>query len=145
MSEKPTIDDLSRLVDQFKTEIGYTRNLPIKGPHHRYDFVDDPAKEPRYPHAGEPGCYVFFNSEGAVLYVGRSARDEGMGDRIWDPFGRRRKDGENDPFPVAKPWVKLHKPGVWAVAVPKEHWWLAMALEGFLIEEFDPPENKGRH
>jgi hypothetical protein len=27
---------------------------------------------------------------------------------------------------------------VWAIAVPDEHWWLALALEGFLTEKLLP-------
>jgi hypothetical protein len=141
----PTIVALPELIEEFQREIGYTRQLSIAGPHYRYGFAHDLGAEVQFPHACEPGCYVFFSNhdssqKGRVLYVGKGSRT--MGHRIWAPFGRQRKNGELDPFPNAKAWVKEHKPGVYAVAVPQNHWWLAMALEGFLIERFKPPENK---
>jgi hypothetical protein len=140
----PTVETLPSIIEDFKRTIGYCGNLVIAGPHHRYKFVDDLTKEVQFPHADEPGCYVFFTEmegqRGKVLYVGKGSRY--MGQRIWAPFGRQKRNGEIEPFPDAKPWVKEHRPGVYAVAVPKEHWWLAMALEGYLIETFTPPENK---
>lgn len=139
-SQARTIADLPGLVEQFCQQICYPHKLDIKGPHFRYSYEADPSKEVQFPHAEEPGCYVFANADGKILYVGKGSRH--MGQRIWAPFGRQRRDGELDLFPDALPWVKEHKPGVWAVAVPRDHWWLAMALEGFLIETINPPENK---
>ena len=133
---------IEQAVADFCRAIGYPSDrISSKGPHYRYDYADDPEKsEVQFPHAEEPGCYVFANDSGEILYVGKGSRY--MGSRIWAPFGRQGKDGEVQAFPDAKPWVMEHRPGVWAIAVPKEHWWLAAAFEGFLIERFKPPDRK---
>jgi hypothetical protein len=122
MSKPPIIDDLAEIVEEFRREIGYKCELRMMGPHHRYKYVNDPTLEVQFPHANEPGCYVFFaDKDRRVLYVGKGSRY--MGGRIWAPFGRQKRDGEVEPFPNAKPWVKEHKPGVWAIAVRQDHWW----------------------
>lgn len=135
------INRLPDTVSEFCRAISYPRDLAdnIKGPHDRYAWVGK-LGEPQLPHADEPGCYVFADAQGNILYVGKSSRREGMGDRIWEKWGRQARTGEAVPFPDAKAWVM---PGVSvrAVAVPRDHWFLAPALEAFLIDRLGPSMN----
>jgi hypothetical protein len=132
---------LAQAADKFCKAIGFnSQRLAIEGPHYRYDFSENRGLEGTFPHAGRAGCYIFANDAGDILYVGKGSRH--MGNRIWEPFGRQGNASEEELLPEAREWVKRHRPGVWAIAVPDEHWWLAMALEGFLIEELLPSQNK---
>jgi len=136
---------LEAATQDFCKAIGYPNGrFIIKGALYRYDHIKEPKKEPVLLACERAGCYILANDAGQILYVGKGSRH--MGNRIWDPFGRRGRDGEADPFPDAKAWVKEDKPGVWAICVPEEHWWLAMALEFFLIERVknsgEPLKNK---
>ncbi|HEY2837844.1 MAG TPA: hypothetical protein VGJ26_01755 [Pirellulales bacterium] len=132
---------LAEAVSEFCGAIGYPAvRLAIDGPHYRYDFVERRGDEPQYPHSDNAGCYVFADDSGKILYVGKGSRH--IGSRIAAPFGRWKRDGESEPFPDAAQWIKDNKPGVWVIAFPDEHWWLASALESFMIEKFDPPVNK---
>ena len=129
---------LESSVADFKQELGYSGHLEIADPYYAYD---DLAGTQSYPFAERAGCYVFASRDGNILYVGKGSRH--IGRRIWVPFGRVAKAGETDAFPNAKTWIKQNAPnvGVWAIAVPDNHWWLATALEGFLIQELKPSEN----
>jgi hypothetical protein len=64
---------IEQAVADFCRAIGYPSDrISSKGPHYRYDYADDPEKsEVQFPHAEEPGCYVFANDSGEILYVGK--------------------------------------------------------------------------
>jgi hypothetical protein len=131
---------LESAIAEFKLQIGYTESIEVSDPHYRFQFVSNPRGETQFPCAEKPGCYAFFSTKpapaGHVLYVGKGSRY--MGNRMWNPFGRWRKIDEKLPlpFPNAEQWIIDHQPGFVAITVPEKHWWLAMALEGFLIEHF---------
>lgn len=129
---------LESAIDRFKEAIGYRGTFSISEPYYPYE---DPDGDQRYPWPDDAGCYVYANGAGSILYVGKGSRY--MGTRIWAPIGRRGKP-EEEVYPNAKEWMKNHAPhvGVWAIKVPAEHWWLATALEGYLIETLNPSENK---
>lgn len=136
---------LSQLVFEFKSEVGYPGELNIGGPHEPYK---DPMRRVQFPYANEPGCYLFVTDAASsgietVVYVGKGSRD--IGGRIWSHLGRRARRGESELFPDAESWVKKLRPRLWSIALMnKKHWYLAAALEGFLIEQLRPLENKNK-
>jgi hypothetical protein len=81
---------------------------------------------------------VFTSGDGKTQYVGKASRY--LGNRIWWHIGRKRKSGETEACPDAEQFVKDNQPdvAVWAIALPDCHWWLALALEGFLTEKLLP-------
>ena len=130
---------LQEAITEFAKAIGYNRPLTVSDPYYPYD---NPNGDKQYPNADDPGCYVFANGSGKVLYIGKSARY--MGNRIWVHVGRKQKVNEQEIFPDAESWVKENQPdiGVWSIAVLDEHWWLASALEGYLSEKFLPERSR---
>jgi hypothetical protein len=127
---------LEECIAAFKREIGYAGAIEVSDPHYRFRFLANRKDEPHWPGADEPGCYVFFSTKPApgcqILYVGKGSRF--MGTRIWSYFGRWDMAGGPTPFPDAVDWVIAHEPGFVAITVPPSHWWLAPALESFLID-----------
>jgi hypothetical protein len=126
-------------VDQFVATIGYPRKLLVSAPYYPYD---DRNGVLQYPNSDQPGCYIYASAPGKVYYVGKASRH--LGNRIWSHIGRRRKlDEVGELYPNAENWLKKCQPdiGVWTVGVHPDHWWLASALESFLMEELRPAEN----
>jgi hypothetical protein len=129
--------ELQNWVDQFVKTIGYDhapgyQRPVVSTPCYPYD-----SGTKQYPNADEPGCYVFTNGDGKVLYVGKGSRC--MGTRMWAHTGRRGRPGE-EPYPNAVQWAKDNQSGlaVWAIPFPDSHWWVSLALEGFLTENLRP-------
>ena len=128
---------LERLLAEFAEQSGYSNLLK---PSEAYFPHRDRVGEVQYPCADEPGCYVFFDGCKAK-YVGKAARC--LGDRIWAHIGRLGKEGEAS-FPNADTWFNSSTCEIAVISIPvqDEHWWIALALEGFLVEQFFP--EKGR-
>lgn len=137
----PRIDcreKLQQFVNEFVTTIGYDKapsggQLIVTKPCYPYDLSPE-----SYENCGLPGCYVFTCGEGKPLYVGKASRY--LGNRMWAHTGRRNKGEEIDVFPTATTWAKQNSPDLtlYSVSIPDEHWWLALALEGFLTEKLLP-------
>ena len=131
---------LAIAVDEFKAAIGYKKKIRISEGYYPYDDLSGK----NYPfNSREAGCYVYAKGDKRVIYIGKSNRY--IGHRIWAHLGRKRKkDEEIDEYPNACTWIKENKPdiGVWAISVPSEHWWLSMALEGFLVSELQPERKR---
>lgn len=131
---------LAIAVSEFKTAIGYNNEIRISEAYYPYDDLNGK----NYPsNSSEAGCYVYAKGDGKIVYIGSSK--EYIGRRIWAHLGRKRnKDEENDEYPNACNRIRENKPdiGVWAISVPSEHWWLSMALEGFLISKFQPERKR---
>ena len=131
---------LQKHVDSFTKTIGYGEKLLVSDPYYPYD---DPDGTQQYPTPDEPGCYIYATGNGDVLYVGRASRY--LGSRIWAHIGRRKKTNEDGQlYPCAEEWLKQNQPNiaVWCIAVPCGHWWLALALEGFLSEVLLPSRSR---
>jgi hypothetical protein len=126
--------ELQDAVKEFCGILGYNGTITVSDPYYPYEA----PKEWSFPFPDEPGSYVFANAEGHKAYIGKGSRY--MGNRIWAHIGRKKKEGELETYPDAEDFVKNNQPdiGVWAIAVPRVHWWLATALEGFLTEKFRP-------
>ena len=120
---------LEEYARRFCLELGYSGTFAVEGPYYPYDNL---AASLSFPCSGHPGCYVFADGAGDIKYVGKGSRF--MGNRIGAHIGRLDPVG-SDPYPECEPWMKgCRDIGVWAIAVPDAHWWLAPALEGYITE-----------
>ncbi len=86
--------------------------------------------------AGSVGVYYFRNDSRGVLYVGRALPGTKFGSRIWSHL--RAEDAE---------WKEdiQHASAVLGfIPVKDEHWYMASALELYLIDILEPPHNARR-
>lgn len=130
---------LEALVVEFVNAIGYRGSLSVSPAYYPYD---DATRQIQYPNADYPGCYVFVSGDGQVKYIGKAARY--LGNRIWAHLGRTARVGESETYPNGEHWLQEFGPNiaVHSIAVPEQHWWLALALEGFLTEQLLPEKRR---
>ncbi|WP_353163064.1 hypothetical protein [Salinisphaera shabanensis] len=135
-SLKPSLD---AQVAEFRRLCGYEGKIEVSDPYFPYKQGSEAFE---YPYAKSPGCYIFATGDNTILYIGKASRR--LGDRIWAHIGRAGRPHEDGKFPYAAAWLKNAEPcaRVYSISVPDTHWWLALALEGFLTERL--LENKRR-
>jgi len=121
---------------EFREMIGYKKELPISEPYEPY--IEQNKKQ--YPNADSPGVYIFYSESAGLLYIGKCSTD--LGFRIWSHLQKPGKPSE--PYPNAEKWVKDHqKENLKFVTIPfiREHYFLASALEEYLIDKCKPKAN----
>jgi excinuclease UvrABC nuclease subunit len=132
--------EIQRSLTEFQMKIAYKSKLLVDGPYFPYQKFRDNSREiESCPNSDSPGVYLFCSGEGNFLYIGECLGK--LGNRVWAHIG---KSGEaNDPYPNAKSWIKESKPdiAIYTIALPEDHWFLAPALEKYLIKTLKPENN----
>jgi hypothetical protein len=133
-------------INNFKTITGYKQPLEISSPYLPYvehkkaegKARGNDAIEP-CEYSDQPGVYIFCAGEREILYVGKCSG--GLGNRVWAHLGKAG-DVEN-PFPNAAKWIKSNQPNIvfFTVGLKEGHWFMAPALEEFLIFKLKPTVN----
>jgi len=141
---KDIIGEIRKIVDEFATLISYPTKLQISEPYYIYKEYREGYNEMKEcPNSDFPGVYIFLAGN-KIFYIGMSTGY--MGNRIWSHIGRLgKKSKSEDEYPNAEEWIKEHKPDIYCVTVPfpLDKFWLAPALEVFLIDKFkDQPTLK---
>ena len=125
---------LERIITDFKNELTYNKKIIISEAFYPY-------RDKKYPiNSYSPGCYIYLGKENKVLYVGGANRH--IGRRVWAHLGK--DGGQKEPYPDARDWIKEDQPDItiYMISVPDNHWWLAKALEGFLVECLQPERKR---
>jgi len=103
------------------------------------------------PNQAKQGVYAFLNTDQEVVYIGVGAS---KGDGIYEGAGLGRRLGrvwkKHAITPTDKDGVKLYEPtdrykyldSVITLALDPKEWYLAYALEYYLISELRPEKNK---
>jgi hypothetical protein len=89
-----------------------------------------------WPNTASPGVYLIFDGGLNLLYVGKAQNQ--LGYRLSAHF----QGGKTAPAcRIVEQWSQ--RPAyVATVPFPESSWFEALALEGYLIEKLDPPDNK---
>jgi len=95
----------------------------------RYFFREPEKYHNLYiPHADSPGVYMFFDSSGAAIYIGKSEVVGGIGKRVSSHIGRF--DGDRLPY-------LAFREAQYVITIPfVQAPWLAVAFESFLLSKF---------
>jgi len=130
---KPTIIELEKYTNEFfdiywKTEFG-----------ERPTWSDEWQFRNEVPNRKEKGCYALFDSE-EVSYVGKAVGrgkldDGGIGQRVSDYW--KKGNDQYAPTEKNKTWLT----SIRTIPFPSEHFYLALALEVFLIRKLSPRRN----
>jgi len=144
-------EEIQALLCDFKELINYPERLEVSEPY--FPYLDHQEKQGKSHGKGavslkeysdNPGVYIFCTSkkEKPYLYIGKSST--AIGYRVWKHIGKVGKT--DDPFPDAAFWIKKHDGdddiAVFTIGFKSEHWFMAAALEEFLIKKRGPTYNK---
>lgn len=99
------------------------------------------------PNNGSRGCYAFFNERDELLYVGIGIGKNGTGrytghglgsrlNRIWETI-----PGERGEYRATEPYRYVHHIRTISFGEEEGPFWLAAALEIFLIHNLKPRKN----
>jgi len=136
------IEDIKTKLEEFKKIVPSFQFTPSRRVYPYKEYKDDPNKYffEKWPNADEPGVYVFISSANKKpLYVGKS--EAYLGNRIYSHLGKIDKD-DKKLFPHAEEWAKANIEELCFITIPIQPFWLAPALESFLIHELKPEYNK---
>ena len=135
------VSTVEEVVEAYCKERAISPVFPIS---ERYDLRDFAIKD--YPTPTQRGCYIFFTEPGDVLYVGETGSKDGFGSRWCRHFGQRVRPNFVQPNFVRpetkKPWSSPPRFLV-SIAMPDPHEDAERrALERYLIQALNPPENR---
>jgi hypothetical protein len=96
----------------------------------------DTYKSSGWPHGGNPGVYVFLDSEENLLYIGKASSDRTLNTRLRGYFDADKgvKDTRSGNKAKGTRYVGL-------LALPPDHGFEAPAIEEWLIGQLDPVGN----
>jgi hypothetical protein len=100
-----------------------------------YDLEDD-WPEKRWPGTNQPGVYLFTDSKGSVLYIGKASCRNNIGYRL-SAYWKHSSTGGAEPKDDKAKDVKY----VLVISLPNERAFEAPAVEEWLIQNLDPPRN----
>lgn len=126
----PSFERLTAAVAEFNNWVKLPR-CPRLSPKLIIEFKPESVwNDLNYAESGLPGCYVFENSEGELYYVGSVSANSGFGYRFANGYvGRDPADKSK----IVRSGNAADSRRVYKVDVPKEHAFIAPALEQFLI------------
>lgn len=124
-------DNLDGLLDTFSSQarlldVRISAEIPLQ----------EVREDPEWEWSEKVGVYYFRNDPSGILYVGRALPGTKFGNRIWSHL--RATDEK---------WVQdiAHESAVLGlIPVPEGSWYLASALELFLIDSLEPRHNAKR-
>lgn len=125
---KRTEDDLRRVLKEWSAE---RQISPTLEPSARWEIVKGFTSGGSVPDHESPGCYVFYDVDGTLWYVGTSSR---LGNRPGGGYFYR------DATPIGKHEAEYATLQTIKTATEKE----ARDLELYLWEKLRPPANKAR-
>jgi len=129
---------------QFKKDVGYKEELIVSEAYEPY--IEKQGKlEPnlkQYPNSDLPGVYIFYSESTGFLYIGKCSNN--LGFRIGAHIGKPGdKAAPEYPYPYAESWIIENKNDLKVITIPlkREHFFLAPALETYMIWKLKPPYN----
>lgn len=108
----------------------YQKRYRIKAETEGYALTEENWRDEYIPFRGSPGCYLFFDKEGRLLYIGKATN---LGARVGSYFA-------SSPFAPKHGHVWSSAPH-YAFIIQVEEVWEAPSLEEFLIRELHPTDN----
>lgn len=118
------LDDFTAIIKDAKLEVSKSY-YPYRKPPEKCEYKD------------EAGVYIFISGNGEPIYVGKC--EEKLGDRIWRYLGSHPSGKiQSEPPQDAVGWVRKEGSdiSIITIRVPKSIYWLAPAIEGFLIDKY---------
>lgn len=104
-----------------------------------YEFTEQSVWADQYKvNAGLPGCYVFEDANGELVYVGSVSGNEDFGRRFAGSYVRKHPA---DATKVEQLGNAVGARKIYVVDVTKEYAFIAPALEQFLISYLNPRLN----
>jgi hypothetical protein len=101
------------------------------------------------PNQSMRGCYALLNQNSEIVYVGvgigRSTEQyhgSGLGDRLKRYWELNNDINTNDRYKIREEWKERKVTSLIAIGFPAEHYWLAAALEVYLISNLTGLVNK---
>jgi len=91
-----------------------------------------------WPNNGKAGVYIFLDTDGKVLYIGKASMKRSVSARLSDYC---TYDSDRRCKLVHSNWSATPK-YVWIVGMPVSSPFEAPSLEEYLIRELDPPDNR---
>ena len=122
-----SLQEIKNALAEFHKYLPLLPNLYPEGP---WNIPSDWDKK-SFPNAELPGVYFFLNAAGNLIYIGKASA--GLGQRLGNGYigqGGKIKD------PKVAEASQLY-----TIALPKELFFIAPALEEFLIFKLDPKGN----
>ena len=93
------------------------------------NYIDNPKC---FPNSEFPGVYIFTDKNANILYIGKAS--SGLGSRIGNGYLGRNRVRKSDKI------INAHY--LYTVKLNWEEFFLAPAIEEYLISELDPSGNK---
>ena len=142
-----TVSDLGKKTNDF-FDLHWGENIKEKAPkwsEEKWIFKGS------IPNREKPGCYALLSKDETIIYIGVGAgkgqggiyKGWGLGHRL-KRYWRVKKNKkhchlENREYEPTEKWNDIA--AIITIGFPKEYWYLAYALEQFLIAELNPPRN----
>jgi GIY-YIG catalytic domain len=123
-----TLQEIKNALDDFLKYVPALSQLSPEGP---WFMPIDWDKKVSFPNAELPGVYFFQNNEGNLIYIGKASN--GLGERIGSGYigqGGKIKDSK-----IAD------ASQLYTIGLPKDLFFIAPAIEEFLIFKLDPKGN----
>lgn len=122
----PSISELKMKLDELSTHIPYLRNIEISN-----EWIIDKDNPLSFPNSEFPGVYFFTDFNEEVIYIGKAS--SGLGSRLGAYIGKEniKKDQKID---EAK--------SIFTIKIEKDLFFLAPAIEEFLIYSLNPKINR---
>jgi len=124
---------LKQKVGEFLKKLNLSKDVCMINP--PYNTIDDYKKKKSWESADRPGVYAFYSDSENLQYIGTSVL---LGGRLGHYFKYSKIDGSGE---SKNPNSKDTK---WVVTIgfEKDYWFLACALEQYLISKLNPERNK---
>lgn len=130
------MDELEECLAKFRTLLAPEAVVPEFEISDRYDIKSDWQKS--LPHAAEAGVYLIYSADETLLYIGKASAGSTIGRRLDKYF--KGADGQGVSRKNMK-WTKEPR-YIRAVKVASDFKFFAPALEEFLIDRMQPPDNR---
>lgn len=134
MDSHKTIEDVQRALYRLKELLQHAdcvKNLEIS---YTFSIQNDYASQ-SFPNSADAGVYIFTDCDDHVLYIGKAS---GLGQRIGQGYIGKGIDGSA----VLKGLKVAGARGLQTIPVEPKFYFMAPAIEEYLIREISPPNNK---
>ena len=124
--------ELEKKIFEFLNLLNLSRNILTI--HQPYDTIKDYKRQKEWGSAASSGVYVFYSESMELLYIGESVN---IGARLAHHFQYAENGSGKAVSPKSKDvrWVVI-------IGLVDDYWFLAPALEHYLIYELKPKRNK---